>query len=286
MRLIRGAALIALVILLTTTSCADPVPSSSADGGPTPTNEPMVVLVIGDSIPFNSPDDCPGCTGFADSFAKALATEGKGEVTVRNRSRHDGAKTQDIAKQLGVDKNLIAELGTADVVLLSFGFNDQPPYASGGSPCQSVKESDDDAAFVSGLAGTTAECMDSKTQDLRALSTTILSRVRELSPNSSVGVLNSYNSWIGWEAASKYPDKVTAVAEKSAYALDAWNTALCNEAAAIKAACLDIYHAFNGVDGRSPAGVLLAADYTHPSQAGNDAITKVLLASETLKTGR
>ena len=121
----------ALAILLTTTSCAGPAESGSAGVVSTPATEPMVVLVIGDSIPYNSPDDCPGCTGFADSFAKALTTEGKGEVKVRNMSRHDGAKTQDMAKQLTVDTNLIAEFGTADVVLLSFGFNDQPPYAEG-----------------------------------------------------------------------------------------------------------------------------------------------------------
>ena len=26
----------------------------------------------GDSIPYNSPDDCPGCTGFVDQYAKAV----------------------------------------------------------------------------------------------------------------------------------------------------------------------------------------------------------------------
>jgi lysophospholipase L1-like esterase len=286
MRPIRSAALTALAIVLATTSCAGSSESGGAGASPTSTPKPTVILVIGDSIPFNSPADCPGCTGFADSFAKALTTENKGEVTVRNKSRHDGAKTQDIAKQLAEDKNLIADLGTADIVLLSFGFNDQPPYAAGGPPCQNVNESDDDGAFVSGLADTTTVCMDSRTEALRALSATILTRVRELAPKSSVGVLNSYNSWIGWEAAGKYPDKVGAVAEKSAYALDSWSTSLCKEAASINAACIDIYHAFNGLDGRSPAGSLLAGDYTHPSQAGNDAITKVLLASELLRAGR
>lgn len=277
----RATALVALAVLAMT-SCAGPAASDRATPAPTSTPEPTVVLVIGDSIPYNSPGDCSGCSGFADSFAKALTAEGKGEVTVRNKSRHDGAKTQDIANQLAGD-SLTSDLGSADIVLLSFGFNDQPPYSSGGPPCQNVSEKDEDAAFISGLAATTTECMDSKTESLRALTATILSRVRELAPASSVAVLTSYNAWIGWEPVSKHPDKADAVAEKSAYALNAWNAALCKEAALVSAACLDVYHAFNGADGRSPAGDLLAPDYTHPSQAGNDAITKVLLASEMVK---
>jgi lysophospholipase L1-like esterase len=274
----RATALVALAVLVMT-SCAGPVAGDRATPAPTSTREPTVVLVIGDSIPYNSPQDCSGCSGFADSFAKALTAQGKGEVTVRNKSRHDGATAQDITSQLAGD-TLTADLGSADIVLLSFGFNDQPPYSSGGPPCQNVSEKDDDAVFISGLAATTTECMDSRTESLRAMTATILARVRELAPASSIAVLNSYNSWIGWEPVGKYPDKADAVAEKSAYALNAWNAALCKEAALMNAACLDIYHAFNGPDGRTPAGDLLASDYTHPSQAGNDAITKVLLAGD------
>ena len=52
---------------------------------------------------------------------------------------------------------------------------------------------------------------------------------------------------------------------------------ICDSAKANKFACADIYHAFNGPTGEKPSGDLLADDYTHPSQKGNDEIARVLV---------
>jgi len=41
--------------------------------------------------------------------------------------------------------------------------------------------------------------------------------------------------------------------------------------------CADIYHTFNGSDGLKPSGDLLAQNYTHPSDKGNEAIAQVLI---------
>jgi lysophospholipase L1-like esterase len=38
-----------------------------------------------------------------------------------------------------------------------------------------------------------------------------------------------------------------------------------------------VLQAFNGEDATTPAGDLVAADYTHPSQKGNDLIRDLLL---------
>ena len=51
---------------------------------------------------------------------------------------------------------------------------------------------------------------------------------------------------------------------------------VCTTAEANGFACADVYHAFNGPDGTVPSGDLLAGDYTHPSQNGNDEIARVL----------
>lgn len=40
---------------------------------------------------------------------------------------------------------------------------------------------------------------------------------------------------------------------------------------------VDVYAAFNGPDGTDAAGDFLAADYTRPSQRGNDAIRQLLV---------
>jgi lysophospholipase L1-like esterase len=57
---------------------------------------------------------------------------------------------------------------------------------------------------------------------------------------------------------------------------DAWNEATCATADDAGFECIDLYHAFNGADGRSPLGDLVGPDYTHPSQEGNDAIAALL----------
>ena len=55
---------------------------------------------------------------------------------------------------------------------------------------------------------------------------------------------------------------------------------ICAEAAAVDGECVDVIAAFNGPDATTPSGDLLADDYTHPSQAGNDRIRDELLGVE------
>ncbi len=51
---------------------------------------------------------------------------------------------------------------------------------------------------------------------------------------------------------------------------------ICGAAEANGFTCADISTEFNGKDGRQPSGELLAGDYTHPSDKGNEAIARVL----------
>jgi hypothetical protein len=101
---------------------------------------------------------CSSCTGFVDSVAAELESRSGRPVTVENRSRHDGARSQDIADQLRDDDQLIKILGDADVVIASFGFNDRPPYQSGPSSCPLVTESDSEQVAFAAAAKTTTEC--------------------------------------------------------------------------------------------------------------------------------
>jgi hypothetical protein len=52
---------------------------------------------------------------------------------------------------------------------------------------------------------------------------------------------------------------------------------LCSAADANGFTCADISTAFNGEDGTTPSGDLLARDYTHPSDKGNQVIADVLV---------
>ena len=70
------------------------------------------------------------------------------------------------------------------------------------------------------------------------------------------------------------PDQV----QRTVIMHDPWNRMLCESALRHGFACADIYHAFNGKDGRKPSGDLLAEDHTHPSDEGNERIARVLIA--------
>ena len=96
---------------LTGTSAQDASPSVP----PSPGSDPLSIVVIGDSIPYNADQDCPGCTSFSQSYGDAIEAATGRRVAVSNMSRHDGATTADIAQQLaagGLDR-LIRD---ADVV--------------------------------------------------------------------------------------------------------------------------------------------------------------------------
>lgn len=71
---------------------------------------------MGDSFPYNSPDDCPGCTGFVDRYVAALARATGRKVERTNWSELTGLTlrsvwcqpiqcTQAIHTQAGVDIN-------------------------------------------------------------------------------------------------------------------------------------------------------------------------------------
>ena len=66
-------------------------PTQAPEPTLTPTAAPTarpdyVVVALGDSIPYNSPDDCPGCTGFVDLYATELGKAAGKTVAVRNMS--------------------------------------------------------------------------------------------------------------------------------------------------------------------------------------------------------
>jgi len=266
MRTARLLAVATLATILTACS-APPASEPTASAGP-------VILAIGDSIPYNLPDDCPGCIGFVQSYADTVVSA-DGAPQVENRSRHDGAKTADIADQLQTGE-LDELLGEARVVIVSIGFNDLPPYvdtACGGDP-----QTDEEAIAL--VAATTADCTDEHVATVAATAAGVLAYAREHAPDAHLEVLVPYDSWLGWPALDAADsDDAVAAADATAYAVTSWRTALCAAVEKVSGDCVDLASAFNGSDGSKPAGDLLGDDYTHPSQKGNDVIRDLLLAT-------
>jgi lysophospholipase L1-like esterase len=239
-------------------------------------------VAIGDSIPYNLETDCPGCTGFVDSYAAALETEVGEPVAALNRSRHDGARTIDIVEQMESDDGLLAELATAEVVVMSVGFNDQPPFADAHQGCpKPVTESDPLSTAIERAAATSRDCIDTVVQVVRGQIAEVFAGVREQAPEAAIGALTAYDSWLGWSELDDL-DKGTRsdLYDAVRYWLHEWRDAMCEEAEAVGAACVDVYTAFNGAEGDQPPVDFVAADYTHPSQVGNDVIRDLLIEAD------
>ena len=84
--------------------------------------------------------------------------------------------------------------------------------------------------------------------------------------------INRYNDWNGWPGHDLSPEGI----EATRLVIDAWDEMICKAAQENGFVCADIYQAFNGPDGLKPSGDLLASDYTHPSDKGNEVIARIL----------
>lgn len=257
-----------------TTSAADS--SGAAD---------RLLVVLGDSIPYGG-HFCPGCTAFPDSYGTAIQQATGHLVKVQNHSRDDSARLQDIEDQLRDDTDVKGELAKADVVLISVGFNNTPPWPA-GNPCGG-QESDDLDTQVSTVLRYPPTCIARAVQTYRASYDRIYSAIAAIAPKTATLIaVNVYNSWIGYpdlraSASTATLRRLTTITKR---VYDDWNSMLCTSATQHGFACVDIYHAFNGRTGLgAPGPNVQTEDYTHPSQAGNDLIAS-LLAKVPLKSG-
>ena len=223
--------------------------------------------MIGDSIPFNSPNDCPGCTGYVERYAADIFKATGHPVDVKNLSQHNGLQTDGLLLELKNEKVRRAALAGADIIVVSIGFNDAP-WIRNDDPCDGPSpESDpiDWSKFNAKCAAASAELFRPKLESVFDL----VLGLRGGKP-TIVRTTNRYNDWIGWSEA---PPEAT---ELSRQVVDAWSAMMCEAAEARKVPCADIYHAFNGPDGLTPSGKLVGGDYTHPSDKGNEVIAGVL----------
>jgi lysophospholipase L1-like esterase len=222
------------------------------------------LVAIGDSIPFNSSNDCSGCTGFVDRYAAAIEAATGKVVEARNLSQHTGLTLPGLLAEMD---ELSDQLAAADVIVVGIAHNSME--LNSAVPCGYSLV--DDMPDWSKLD---AECAAASAEEYRPQYESLFSQIvamRDGKP-TILRTINRYNDWIGWEAGNLTPeqDQLTKVF------IDDWNQMLCAAAEENGFGCADIYTAFNGPDGLTPSGDLLAADYTHPSDKGNELIAGVL----------
>ena len=232
----------------TVAPAVSPVPALS----PAPATPALWSLaVVGDSIPFNNPKDCPGCTGVAARYAAAIEGATGREVMLTNLSEYTGLRVEGLLAELRSDTARRRAIAGADVVLITIAHNNVvcPDWDLDRATCATLAEQ---------YRGTYAQVFAAVVA-LRAGRAT------------AFRTINRYNDVTG-------PGTTDGEAAGSKLILDAWNEMVCGEATAHGFLCADLYHAFNGPDGLTPSGDLLAKDYTHPSDLGNERITDVLAA--------
>ena len=265
-------------------------PSVAATGSPaTPATQsaeedaPWRVVAIGDSIPFNSPDDCPGCTGFVDGYAARLQEATGHAVVATNLSQHNGLQASGLSAELDTDTSRRDAIAGADIVIVSIGHNDTPWNATDDA-CDGPALWD--GTLTSNIPSAkkyTEACAQATAAAYEPLLTSIYKRIVELRAGKPTVflALNTYNDFLGWcelrgcGGEAVVPPEIDRAVR---IALEPWNKMTCDTAAAQGLVCADVYHLFGGPDAMKPSGDLLGVDYTHPSQAGNDLIADYLVS--------
>jgi lysophospholipase L1-like esterase len=269
--------LLIVTVFLAITACtpqvelptATPLPTTTPL--PTSTPTPWTLVVVGDSIPFNNPNDCPGCTGFVDRYAKAIIEATGHPVKVQNLSQHNNLQIDGLLQELKTDGTRRDALANADIIIVAIAHNDIA-WNRNDDPCDGpTGDNPDWSKFNASCAAAAAEIFRPKYESLY----TQIATMRAGKP-TIFRTINRYNDWIG----TKYSDgsEVPSEAAKpTREVLDAWDAMICKAATLNGFMCADIYHAFNGSDGLTPSSDLLAKDWTHPSDKGNEVIARVLV---------
>jgi lysophospholipase L1-like esterase len=223
------------------------------------------LVAIGDSIPYNSPQDCPGCTGFVDRYARAVAKKTGRRVTVQNLSEHNNLTLPRLLAELNSFKRSLA---AANIIIVGIAHNTIELNAD--RPCGAPLQDNLPQWAVMDLA-----CATQSAKKARRLYDQLYARIAALrkGKRTILRTINRYNDWIGSRDAPLTPSQESVTAMFIAQ----WNTELCQSARAHRFGCANISRAFNGADGLKPSGDLLGADYTHPSQKGNALIARTLV---------
>ena len=241
----------------------------------TPGVAPWSLVAVGDSIPFNSPNDCRGCTGFVDRYAAAITQATGHPVTVQNLSQHSGLQTDGLLAELKTDSKRREALANADIIIVSIAANDNP-VTGNDDPCQAHTSPGGNWDWTKITPACTAAAADKFQPKLESVFAQIVA-LRAGKP-TIFRTINMYNDWNGGIDSETGKNTPPEAANATRALFDAWSGMICKAAEANGFLCADTYHAFNGPDGLKIAvGILTASKANgHPSNKGNEVIASVL----------
>ena len=187
-----------LCLLLAACSSGASGPSDTSSG----TSDSLSLVAIGDSVPLNAPEHCPGCVGFVTQYGNALSDATGRPVDTHNLSKGTGLTLPGLLADL---PNLEDDLKGADAIVVgiahnSFPLNDEAPC---GSTFNETTNTIEDWSKVD------QECADDAIEKYRPMYDELFSTIagwREGRP-TILRTINRYNDWIGWESGHLTPDQ-------------------------------------------------------------------------------
>jgi lysophospholipase L1-like esterase len=228
----------------------------------------LTLVALGDSIPYAQ--DCGGCTGYVERYARAASRALHVPVRVDNRAEHNNLGSTQLLAQVRHSSSMRAALRRADIVTVTIGHNDTP-WASSIDPCDGSYSDtvDDDKLDWSKYTGS---CLAPIAAKLQANVSRILAEIKRLRGGKPtvIRVTNFHNDHIN------DPTDLPETYKPSKTVIEALNKAICTAASRAKLPCVDVYHAFNGPSGTGYAGRYMASDGTHPNQRGHALIAKLI----------
>ncbi|GAA3696999.1 hypothetical protein GCM10022204_11160 [Microlunatus aurantiacus] len=218
---------------------------------------PLHLLGFGDSVMAGAGCDC-------DDFLRRTGDllerrTGRAVVTVNDSA--NGETAADLLGDLRTDDGFTAEIGAADVIVLTIGANDLGPALDDwvGDACERSCYDPEVRAMGSRLSAILA-IVD---REKRASATVFVVSYWNVFRDGDVGAGNYDRGYLAWS------DQVTRDA----------NTTICRTADLADATCVDLYAPFKGADGTKDPTPLLADDGDHPNDAGTALIATVVAAA-------
>ena len=233
---------------------ASATPSSTTSVPSSPSPQGQTVVALGDSVTAGSACDC---TPFPELYAAALSARGPAKVRAANLGQ-SGLTTTGLVDQLGGRSTREALSGAARVVV-TIGANDLLPLIERRA-----------------ASGCDASCSQPSVDQMGEGLARALARVRSDDPALQQLLVTTYwNVFEDGDVADAL--RGPGFADWSDGVTKAANAAICRDAAAASATCVDLYTPFVGTDGQRNPTSLLADDGDHPNAAGHAVVAAALL---------
>jgi hypothetical protein len=262
--------------------------SPSAAASSTSSTPGWNLVAVGNSLA--RPSSCDGCTDYVTLYARKLERAAGVHVHIDNRaavqlSNVPAMEVTSLYADVLTDQSLRAAIRQANVIVISIGFGDTP-WNRLDNPCEAAPNYP-----VVKWSALTRSCISSVVADYKFALDQLLTEIDELRgcgaapgipPCSERGqkdtmlrIVTVYNSTIGDTVDPSWNSP--AAIEPTVLGNDLMVHAQCQVIRFHGGRCADVYHVFNGPNGRRAAGAYLSDDYTHLNQRGHDAAAAALI---------